>query len=89
MRGVTSRDSFQREMGQHFSIDPDHSNLWFSLHNAVSKAVPCRLRFEGWTGFEELMPRYDKRLKHLLVHHQKVWGKYWFAPLYWLGLEFE
>jgi hypothetical protein len=72
---VSSRDDFQREMSRHFSIAADHTYLWRSIYEALSRpAGPLRLRLLGWEGFKDRMPRYAKRLERMLVFHQK-WGR--------------
>jgi len=76
LRRVSSRDEFQRELTKHFPIDADHRELWNSLYQAIltNQTGPRTLRFLGWAGFESRMPRYARRLKRLLVDHQKLWG---------------
>jgi hypothetical protein len=75
LRGVSSRDDFQRELTRHFPIAADHLELWGSLYRALymEQAGPYRLRFLGWVGFEKRMPRYAKRLRRLLLDHQRLW----------------
>ena len=76
LRRVSSRDEFQRELTKHFPIAADHRELWSSLYQALltNQTGPRTLRFLGWAGSERRMPRYARRLKRLLVDHQKLWG---------------
>jgi hypothetical protein len=76
LRLVSSRDEFQREMSKHFPIPADHSELWAALYDAILmyKAGPRTVRFLGWAGFEQRMPRYARRLKGLLLGHYQAWG---------------
>jgi len=84
LRGVSSRDAFQRELARHFPIAADHSALWSSFYAALLSELTNpqprfhlwhdlnsrlpRLRFVGWEEFERRMPRYARRITRFLKH---------------------
>src|SRR4051794_19152908 len=75
LRGVATRDEFQRELSRHLALAPDHRDLWPSLYAAIMyQTGPLRLRFLGWGEFQARMPRYARRLRRLLIDHQRVHG---------------
>lgn len=74
LRGVSTRDDFQRELTRHFPIADDHRGLWDSLWVAINAPVgPIRLRFLGWSEFEGQMPRYARRLRRTIEVRQRLW----------------
>jgi hypothetical protein len=75
LRGVATRDDFQRELARHFPLGPDHRDLWPSLYEAIMyQTGPLHLRFLGWAEFQARMPRYARRLRRLLTDYQRLRG---------------
>ncbi|MFO0955947.1 MAG: hypothetical protein U0800_00605 [Isosphaeraceae bacterium] len=76
LAGVATREQFQREMARHFDVPDDHRELWGSLARAILyQTGPYRIRFGGWPGFEQQMPRYARRLRRLIEGHQSAHGE--------------
>jgi hypothetical protein len=75
LRGVATRDDFQRELARHFPLGPDHRDLWPSLYKAIMyQTGPLSLRFIGWEEFQARMPRYARRVRRLLTDYQRLHG---------------
>lgn len=75
-------------MTRDFPISADHGELWGALYQAIlmDKSGPLTLRFLGWEGFEQRMPRYARRLKRLLLHYYQIWPEsvaFSLLTLYW------
>jgi hypothetical protein len=64
LRGVSTRDQFQRELASHLPISAERRQLWPSLNHyiTIGRGGPVQLRFLGWPEFERRMPRYANRL---------------------------
>ena len=73
LRAVTSRESFQQELGRHFAVSADHDVLWESLVSALAnRREPARVRFSGWAAFEERMPNYARRLRRVTSQVERM-----------------
>ncbi len=75
LSAVRSRDQFMKAMAPHFPVGPDHRNLWRPIYSTIGmQSCPIRIRFLGWSGFAERMPRYARRLRGYLMSYQKRHG---------------
>lgn len=75
---ISSRDDFQRELGRHFSIPPDHAHLWLSLTMALfeaSQSGPLHLRLVRFAELEQRMPRYARHLHRLVESVARFAGR--------------
>ena len=76
LSAVRSRDDFVRAMAPHFPVGPDHRNLWGPIYRTIGlQSCPIHIRFLGWSGFAERMPRYARRLRGYLMSYQKQHGE--------------
>jgi hypothetical protein len=76
LSAVRSRDDFMHAMASHFPVGPDHDNLWGPIFRTIGyQACPFRLRFIGWDGFAQRMPRYARRLRRYLAEYQRRHGE--------------
>jgi hypothetical protein len=76
LSGVRSRDDFMRALKPHFPVGPDHLNIWGPIYRAIGmQTCPIRIRFLGWNGFADRMPRYAGRLRSYLTDYERRHGR--------------
>ncbi len=73
---VCSRDDFMRALSPHFPVGPDHRNIWGPIYQTIGlQSCPFRIRFIGWEGFAQRLPRYARRLRGHLSAYQRRHGE--------------
>jgi hypothetical protein len=70
LSSVKTFDDFVRAIKVGFPLDDDPLEIWGAIHDGLFwQTSPLQVRFEGWSRFEKLMPRYAKKLKRLFRDH--------------------
>jgi hypothetical protein len=70
LSGVKSFEDFTRVMEVEFPLEEDPREIWIAIrHWLLWQSQPLEVRFCGWAGFEERMPRYARKLKEIFRTH--------------------
>lgn len=71
LSSVRTFDDFVRSMKVGFPLEEDPLEIWGAIQGGLSwQTSPLQIRFDGWSQFEKLMPRYARKLKRLLRDHR-------------------
>ncbi|HXU03880.1 MAG TPA: hypothetical protein VN903_23120 [Polyangia bacterium] len=67
---VKTFDEFVRAMKIGFPLEQDPLEIWGAIRDGLFwQTSPLKVRFEGWSHFETVMPRYATKLKRLFRDH--------------------
>ena len=75
LSGVATREAFETEILRHFRFIGVGRDPWAALVTGIiEQDGPYRLRFVGWPGFAQRMPRYARRLRRIIETYQGTHG---------------
>ncbi len=70
LSSVKTFDDFARAMKIGFPLETDPLDIWKAIHDGLFwQTSPLKVRFDGWSQFEKVMPRYARKLTRLFQDH--------------------
>jgi hypothetical protein len=67
---VKTFDDFVRAMKAAFPLEQDPLEIWRAIRDGLFwQTSPLKVRLEGWSEFEKVMPSYAKKLRRLFRNH--------------------